>query len=150
MVLGKIRNLQPRKTLVQIESFKLSIYRKKCWENKSRYIPSIIITYHCYRRITLLLFFTYQMTKEWLFQYNQMLHTFFSFICTFRESILLQKSCHLAILWKCYKLGGSSAHSGAPHMLQTHSLFTDDLLTENMQRRCYDHLKHLTWRVFLE
>ena len=38
--------------------------RKAVWENKRWYIPSIIIIYHRYHRITLLLLFTYQMPKE--------------------------------------------------------------------------------------
>ena len=97
---------KPRKLWWQLKVSNYKYTGKIVWENKSRYIPCIIIIYHYYHRITLLLFFTYQMPQERFFQYNQMLHTFFWFISTFRESIPLQTSCHLVILRKCYKLGG--------------------------------------------
>ena len=56
--------LQPTKTFVRSEVSNYQYYSKNCLGNKSRYIPSIIIIFHCYPRITLLLFFLYQMTKD--------------------------------------------------------------------------------------
>ena len=102
----KFTSFNPRKLLCKLKVSNYQYTGKIVWENKSRYIPCIIIIYHCYHCITLFLFFTYQMPKERFFLYNQMLHTFFWFICTFRESIHLQTSCHLVILRKCYKLCG--------------------------------------------
>ena len=69
--------LQPTKTFVQID-----------WENKSRYIPSIIMIYHCYHRITLLLFFTYQMSKDCDFSSTtrSCVHFFVSFVLSERAS----------------------------------------------------------------
>ena len=102
----KFATFNPRKLWCKLKISNYQYTGKIVWENKSRYIPCIIIIYHCYHCITLFLFFTYQMPKERFFLYNQMLHTFFWFICTFRESIHLQTSCHLVILRKCYKLCG--------------------------------------------
>ena len=44
----KIRKRQPTKTLVQIESFKLSIYRKKLFGNIKVYIPYIFHIFHIF------------------------------------------------------------------------------------------------------
>ena len=58
MVLSKkFKSLNPWKLLCKLKISNYQYTAKIVWENKSRCIPSIIIIYHCYHCITLLLFF---------------------------------------------------------------------------------------------
>ena len=54
----KFASFNRRKLLCKLKVSNYQCTGKIAWKNKSRYIPSIIIIYHCYHRITLLLFFT--------------------------------------------------------------------------------------------
>ena len=59
----KFASFNRRKLLCKLKVSNYQCTGKIAWKNKSRYIPSIIIIYHCYHRITLLLFFTYHPTN---------------------------------------------------------------------------------------
>ena len=71
---------------------------KTVQENRSRYVPSVIMIYHCYYHITLLLFFTNQISQDCDFSSATKccIHSSDS-ICSLKKSILLQKSCHSVI-----------------------------------------------------
>ena len=58
----KFASFTRRKLLCKLKVSNYQCTRKIALKNKIGYIPSIIIIYHCYQRITLLLFFTYHPT----------------------------------------------------------------------------------------
>ena len=59
----KFASFNRRKLLCKLKFSNYQCTGKNARKNKSRYIPSIIIIYHCYYRITLLLFFIYHSTN---------------------------------------------------------------------------------------